>query len=293
MSQTRVGVIGLGAMGRQIALHLLRRGFVVAGFDVRGQAITALQPEGLIPTSSAAEVARDATVVITSLPTADSLIEATTGVNGVVEGSHPGLVLLETSTVDLAVKQRLLDVLRPRGVAVLDSPISGTSSQLASRDVVVYASGDPDLIHRASPVIEAFSRELIDVGPFGNGTLMKLVSNLLVTIHTVAAAEALVAAERLGLDRSLTLAALASGGGGSRMLDVRGPMMVRGEYEPPFARLADFIKDIRLISDLEASSGFLAPLFDACVPLYDEALAEGWGDADHAAVVELFRGRQR
>ena len=77
------------------------------------------------------------------------------------------------------------------------------------------------------------------------------------------------------------------------MLNVRGPMMVRGEYEPPFARLADFIKDIRLISEVAARRGFPAPLFKACIPLYDETLAEGWGDADHAAVVELFRGRPR
>lgn len=290
MTRSPVGVIGLGAMGDQIAHHLLTAGFKVTGFDVRTEAMRALEREGLLPAYSAAGVARVCNIVITSLPTTASMLTSATGPGGLVEGAHPELVLIETSTFDLAFKQQLNLTLGSVGICVLDCPISGTSGQLAERDVVVYGSGETTTLAAVGPVLSAFSRTWLDLGAFGNGTLMKLVSNLLVTVHTVAAAEALGAAERLGLDRAMALAALRSGGGTSRMLEVRGPLMVGAGYQPAFARLADFIKDIRLISALEEQASFPAPLFDACVTLYESALAEGWGHLDHAVVAELFRG---
>jgi 3-hydroxyisobutyrate dehydrogenase-like beta-hydroxyacid dehydrogenase len=288
-SLPRVGVIGLGAMGGQIAGHLLDAGHDVLGFDVREEAMIALAARGLRSARSSAQVARDADIVITSLPSEASLRDAATGDRGIGGAARPGLVVIETSTLDLEVKREVRGLLEPAGTEVLDCPLSGTSGQLAQRDVVVFASGAAETITRVLPVLGTFSRRAYDVGPFGNGSRLKLISNLLVTIHNVAAAEALGAAEGIGLDRATALAALADSAGTSRMLEIRGPMMVQGEYEPPHARLIDFMKDIALIAQLGRDIDLPLPLFSACVPIYEEAVAHGLGAVDHAVVAELLR----
>jgi putative dehydrogenase len=275
-------------MGGAIARHLIDAGMSVYGFDVRSDALTELSSRGGVVSASPAVLAASVDVVITSLPSQAALAEVVRGSSGLLEGARSGLTVIETSTLTSAMKRQFRDELASAGVVMLDCPLSGTASQMADRDVAVYASGDPDALQAQWPVLAAFTRAQYDMGTFGNGSDLKLLSNLLVTVHNVAAAEAIVLAERAGLDLEQVLAALTDGAGTSRMLEVRGPMMVKKDYSQVSASLEEFMKDIELIAAFAADNGTRLRLFEVCAQLYAAAMQAGLADSDHAAVAELL-----
>ena len=284
-----VGVVGLGTMGGQIARHLLAAGYRVIGRDVLPDRAEALASMGATCADSAAEVAERADTVIVSLPTAAAFEEVIGGKDGVAQVARPGLAIVETSTLPLAVKDRARHLLEDSGATLLDCPISGTAAQLRTKDVVVYASGDTAALARVEPVLAAFSRDWVDMGAFGNGTKLKLVANLLVAIHNAAAAEALLVAERAGLDPRAALAALTAGAGTSRMLEVRGPLMLEGAYGAATMRVRTFAKDLDIIAEFARGLSCPTPLFAAAAQVHLAALAQGHADDDTASVSAVLR----
>jgi L-threonate 2-dehydrogenase len=285
-----VGVVGLGNMGLPMAGHLLAAGFGVQGYDVRSEAVDALARAGGVPTASPAETAAGAEMVITSLPSVAALADVVGGEHGLVSAGPDGLILIETSTLPLAAKTEAAQALGQTGAVVLDCPLSGTASQMRARDIAVYASGDPAAIERSRDVLAAFSRVQHQVGAFGNGMRMKLIANHLVAVHHTAAAEALLLAQRAGLDPALALRALADGAGNSRMLEIRGPLMIDGDFSRANIALEVFQKDIDLISDLARTVHSPLPLFSAAAQLHLAAMAQGRLDEDPACVFAVLEG---
>ena len=284
-----IGVVGLGTMGGQIAGHLIAAGYRVVGRDIepdRGSALAAL---GGACSESAADVAERADTVLLSLPSVRAFEDVVRGADGVAAAARPGLTVIEASTLPLAVKEDARQLLEDRGAVLLDCPISGTGGQLRTKDVVIYASGDAAALERVAPVLAAFSRDRILLGAFGNGTKLKLVANLLVAIHNVAAAEALLVAERAGLDPRSALAALTAGAGTSRMLEVRGPVMLDETYDTASMRVSTFQKDLDIISGFARDLGCPTPLFGAAAQVHLAALAQGHGDDDTASVFAVLR----
>jgi putative dehydrogenase len=155
---------------------------------------------------------------------------------------------------------------------------------------VVFASGPRAAYRRVVPVLDAFARAHHHVGPFGAGSKTKFVANLLVGIHNVAAAEALVLAMKAGLDPARTLAIVADGAGGSRMLQVRGPSMVLGDYSKAMNRLSLWAKDLAVITEFARGLGCPTPLFSTTLPLYRAAIDMGREDEDTAAVCAVLEG---
>jgi 3-hydroxyisobutyrate dehydrogenase-like beta-hydroxyacid dehydrogenase len=283
-----VGVVGLGNMGLPMAGHLLAAGYGVRGYDVRPEAVDALARAGGMPAASPAGTAAGAQMVITSLPSEAALREVVGGEHGLVSAAPDGLILIETSTLPLTAKADAAHVLGQAGAVVLDCPLSGTASQMRARDIAVYASGDPAAIERSHGVLAAFSRVQHEVGPFGNGMRMKLIANHLVAVHHTAAAEALLLARRAGLDPALALRALSDGAGNSRMLEIRGPMMVEGDFSRANIALEVFQKDIDLIGDLARTVRCPLPLFSAAAQLHLAAMAQGRLDEDPACVFAVL-----
>jgi L-threonate 2-dehydrogenase len=283
-----VGVIGLGNMGLPMAGHLLAAGFAVQGYDVRPEAAAALAEAGGGSAASPAEAAAGAQTVITSLPSVAALREVVSGEQGLASASADGLILIETSTLPIEAKAEAARALGPAGAVVLDCPLSGTASQMRAADIAVYASGDPAAIERSHDVLAAFSRVQHEVGGFGNGMRMKLVANHLVAVHHTAAAEALLLAGRAGLDPALALRALSDGAGSSRMLEIRGPMMIEGDFSRANIALEVFQKDIDLIGDLARTVRCPLPLFSAAAQLHLAAMAQGRLDEDPACVFAVL-----
>jgi len=286
MTET-VGLIGLGIMGSAMATHLIGAGYTVAGHDILPEAMARFAERGGVPCGDVATVAAQASVVLTSLPSVAALEAVLTALEA---APRNGIILAETSTFPLADKQAAAARLAALGITMLDCPLSGSGAQALTRDVLVYASGPAEAYARCLPVFEAFSRAPHLLGEFGNGTRMKLVANLLVAIHTAAAGEAFGMARMAGLDPAQMFEVIADGAGGSSSLKVRGPMLIAEEYLPVRTMpLALWRKDMRVIAEFADSLQCPTPMFSAAVPLFNAAVASGYGDQDTAAVAAVFR----
>jgi putative dehydrogenase len=274
-----VGFVGLGVMGSAMSGHLLAAGFGVVGYDVDARRLTEHRRRGGLAASSVREVCRRCDLVVTSLPSEAAFTE-------VVEDLTADVTVVETSTLPLEAK---LAARRRLGARLLDCPLSGTGAQARDKDLVVFVSGDDtEAKQRVGVILEAFARSWHDFGAFGNGTRLKIVANLLVAIHNLAAAEALLLARRAGLDPERALRVLTDSAGSSRMLEVRGPAMLAGEYEPAAMRVELFGKDLDIITSFAQAVGSPTPLFSASAPFYDTALAQGRGHQDTACVFAVL-----
>ena len=267
-----------------MATHLVAAGLHVTGYDIVRDKVDALVRGGGFGATSPAEVAGRSDVVVTSLATSDAVRAVVENSDGLTAGAQAGVVVVDTCTMPLSVKERARRRLADVGVPMLDCTLSGTGAQAARRDLVVYASGEREPYERALPVLEALSRSVRYLGDFGMGSKMKFAANLLVAIHNVAAAEAFVLARKAGLDPELLYEVITEGAGTSRMFEVRGPMMVADEYDEASARMSLFMKDVNTIDEFARSVGAALPLFSASIPVYTAALAQGRADQDPAAV---------
>ena len=205
-----------------------------------------------------------------------------------VAAKLPRRLIAELSTFTLEGKQRAEQTLRAGGHVLLDCPLSGTGAQAKLKDLSVYASGDSAAIATLMPVFLGFAREAHDLGAFGNGSKMKYVANLLVAIHNVAAAEALVLGMKAGLDPKAILKVVPPGAGGSRMLEGRGPVMAEGRWAEPTMRVSTWHKDLKIIGEYAKSVGCPIPMMDATLPIYAAALRQGHADHDTAAVCAVL-----
>jgi 3-hydroxyisobutyrate dehydrogenase-like beta-hydroxyacid dehydrogenase len=285
MAQQTVGMIGLGIMGSAMSANLLRAGFRVAGFDVVPRRRAEHKRIGGVAARSPCEVARRTSVIITSLPSADALSRTAAELS---QAAGRGTIVIETSTLPISVKEATRDVLAKRGVILLDCPLSGTGAQARVKDLLIYVSGDRAAYRKTIPVLQGFTSANYYVGPFGNGSKVKFVANLLVAIHNVAAAEAMVLGMKAGLDPALILKVVAGGAGGSRMFQVRGPMMVKGDYSEAMMKNEVWQKDMTIIGDFARELDCPTPLFAASAPIYNAAMAMGLGKEDTGAVCAVL-----
>lgn len=284
-----VGLIGLGVMGGAMSGHLLATGFAVRGFDLDPNRRAEHQARGGVVCESPADVARGVDVVVTSLPSAAALLSVLDGEGGLSSGGKPGLVIVETSTLSPETKQEGYNRVEMWGATLLDCPLSGTGQQARAGDLIAYLSGATSAKEQALPVLRAFTRAQYDLGAFGQGTRMKLVANLLVAVHNAAAAEALLLAQRASLDLDQVIAAVGDGAGGSRMLQVRGPLMAAGRYAEATATVATMRKDNELIAAFAAAVSSPTPLFSATTVLYQAAVAQDRLAEDTACVFEVLQ----
>src|SRR5574341_1579446 len=287
VSQT-IGMIGLGLMGTAMSHNLLAGGYAVAGYDVRPEASQALAAGGGRAATSGAEVAKRADVVITALPSAGIVETALLGREGVAEGARPGLVVLEMSTVAPETSRGLAARLGDRGIPMLDAPVSGTSSMVARRDCIIMAGGDRAAFDRCRQILEALSRRAFYIGPSGAGSQLKLVTNLIMGVNTLATAEGLALGMKAGLDPRLMLQVLRESAAGSRMLELRGPLMVDRQYEAQM-KIEMFLKDISLILENGQQLKMPLPLAAAMQQMFTAAYNDGRGLQEMAGVIEAYR----
>jgi L-threonate 2-dehydrogenase len=285
----RVGVVGLGIMGSAYAGHLIDAGFPTCGFDVDADAMHRFEARGGTCAPDPSAVARDADIVITALPSVAAVKAAFFGDDGLAAGGHAGLVVVEASTLPLALKERCREGMAARGAAVLDAPVSGTGSQARVKDLSVYVSGERAVYDAVSGVLASIARVVRYVGEFGSGSKLKYIANLLVTIHNLSTAEAVVLAQKAGIDPAMMIEVVGEGAGASRMLAVRGPMMVAGRYDEPTMKLDVYQKDIEIIAAFAREVGAPTPLFSASAVFYAAALAEGRGKQDTAAIASVLK----
>lgn len=290
MPASQVGVLGLGIMGSAMSANLVKAGFSVFGYDMVAARRAALKRAGGRPVVSGREVGKRVPVIITSLPSAEALAKVSAEL---AAAGHAGQIVVETSTLPIEVKQAARKRLAVRGITLLDCPLSGTGAQARTKDLVVLASGERSAYSKCIPVFEGFARAHYLIGPFGDGSKMKFIANLLVAIHNVAAAEAMVLGMKSGLDPAQVLKVISNGAGTSRMLEVRGPMMVKGDYSEATMKVAVWQKDMRIIGEYARSIDCPTPLFLASAPFYTAAMAMGRGNEDTGSVCAVLEEMAR
>ena len=196
---TKVGIVGTGVMGSAMAKNLRAAGHDVFGYDPAPTAQQRFREMGGFVAPSPRAVAMQCQIILFSLPSAEALADAVGGENGVARAGT-GTIVVECSTLPLEIKRAAFDVLALSGQIMLDCPVSGTGAQAARKDLVIFGSGDREAFQQSLPVLAGMSRLQRYLGPFGNGSVMKYIANLLVSIHNVAAAEAMVLGMKAGLD---------------------------------------------------------------------------------------------
>ena len=283
---TRVGLIGLGIMGSAYAANLIKHGFCVSGHDVSTPARERLAAAGGRALGTAAEVAAGNDCLLLALPSPAALDAVA---REIAPHLREGAVVCEMGTFAPEDKEAARAEIEAARALLLDCPVSGTGMQAATGDLVIYASGDENACARMAPVFTALSRKVVYAGAFGAGMKLKCVANLLVSVHNLVTAEAMLLAERCGLDLGMTLDAIGEGAANSRIWGLRGPLMAAGRYEPASMKLEVHLKDLALIKAFAQSVGAPTPLLDASAPFYHGAVAEGRGRQDTAALYETLK----
>jgi 3-hydroxyisobutyrate dehydrogenase len=284
----KAGVIGIGAMGMGVAKRLLARGFEVHVRDIRPEAEAEARAAGAVVGASPAAVARACPVVITLVVDAAQTEEVVFGPDGVAAGMRPGGVLLMCSTVSPAFSGPLAERLAPRGIRVLDAPVSGGPARALEGTMSMMIGGDAEAWEAARPVLEAISGKRFRVGPStGDGSKMKLVNNLLAGINLAAACEGMVLGLKLGLDpRTICDVACASSGGSWVFAD-RMPRVLDGDYSTR-AAVDILAKDLGLALEAGAAAKALLPIGAVARQAYVAASALGFGREDDAAVAKYY-----
>jgi len=291
-----VGIVGLGIMGGSFASNILSEGFSVYGHDIDADNLEKLNQLGGIPATSACDVANLCDVIITSLPTVDSFHEVMAGTHGIGASKKQDLIVIECSTLSIEDKTLAHDRLAQAGITLLDCPVSGTGAQAATKDLSIYVSGNETASKKCQSVLNAMARKTFYVGDFGNGSKMKFVANVLVHIHNIASAEAMVLAMKAGLDPATTFDVIKAGAGNSRIYELRAPMMVKDDYSNATMKMDVWQKDIQVIREFAMQLDCPVPLFTAGTQIYEEAMQQGMQKLDTASVcrvLERMAGVQR
>ena len=286
----RVGFVGLGRMGKPMALNLLRAGFAVTVHSRSRGPVEEVAAQGATAAGSPAEVAAACDVVLTCLPTVETSEQVFLGEGGLVSAARRGQVLVDHSTIGPSLARRIAAAARARGAAFLDAPISGGTERAADGTLTIMAGGDADAFARALPVFQALGRHVHHVGPAGAGCVVKLANQLLVAVHTVAACEAVVLGTRGGADARVLLEVLGTSWGASTMLQRHGPLFLSRDFgsRAPIRLLA---KDLRLIEELEREWGVALPTARQARAVLEEAERRGMGEMDSASLLLLLEER--
>ena len=284
-----IGIVGLGLLGSAVAGRLRAAGRDVLGHDIVADRQRALEAIGGRVTSSPAAVAEAADPICLVLPSLAAVEEVVLGPRGLAVTAR-GRTIVQMSTISPALTERLARECAGHGVDFLDCPISGTSGMVARGDGIIFVGGDRAVYERWRPMLETILPRAVHVGVAGQAMVLKLVANLLVALHSAAAAEALAMVERAGLDVPQALELLGSSAATSRMLEVRGPLIAKRDF-PAQMKLDLFMKDLHLIQEAAERVGARVPLTDVAERLYAAAQAEGHGGEDLAVVVTALARR--
>lgn len=289
MPADRIGFIGLGIMGKPMAMNLLAAGYGVTVHSRSPGPVNEVVAAGAARASDAAAVAKASDVTITMLPDTADVEQVLTGDDGVLDGASAGSLVIDMSSIDPAPTREMAAVFAARDIAMLDAPVSGGERGAIDGTLSIMIGGDPDAVARAMPIFEVLGKTIVHVGASGAGQVTKACNQLVVAATIEAVAEALLLAERSGVDPAKVREALLGGFAGSKILEVHGQRMLDRTFDPGF-RIRLHRKDARIVEDAAAATSAPIPSFAVVAAQLQRALDDGDGELDHSGLyVELER----
>lgn len=284
-----VGFIGLGIMGRPMALNLIKAGYELVVHARRPESMAPLAEAGARTASSPAEVAREAPIVFTMVSDTSDVEEVILGPEGVIQGVRPDAAVVDMSTISPSSTRMIAERLRAAGAVMLDAPVSGGETGAKAGTLSIMVGGEPAAFSRVRPLFEAMGGNIVHVGPSGAGQVCKSCNQIVVGATIAGVSEAVLLAQASGVDPRKVREALLGGFAGSRILEVHGLRMIEGDYTPGFkSRLHH--KDMRIV--LESAQEFGISLATAAMVAewLDLLVEHGLGEEDSAAIFEVIRG---
>lgn len=285
---SKIGFIGLGAMGRPMALNLLKAGHVVRVYNRTKSKMEPLIAAGAEASDTCSQAAVDCDVVISIVSDSADVREVILGSSGALTGARKGAIIIDMSTISPSVAVEIGDSCRMRGFEFLDAPVTGGETGAINATLSIMVGGSREVLETVQPILSAMSAKITYMGPSGSGQTAKLCNQVICALNTLAVSEGMALAEAAGLDRKELLNAMQGGAAGSWMLDNLAPKMVEDDWEPGF-RMALQQKDVRLA--LELAAWHSLPLFGTVTAqqIMRSAEARGWGDEGAQAVVKAIK----
>jgi 2-hydroxy-3-oxopropionate reductase len=281
-----VGFIGLGIMGTPMAGHLLKTGYKVVVYDVVAKQLEPLVASGAEAGRSCEDVGARSNVVISMVPDSPDVEKAYLGTNGILAGAKSGTLLVDMSTVSPVVAVKVAKAAAEKGCLMLDAPVSGGDVGAKNATLSIMVGGEPEVFEKAKPILQVFGTPTF-CGPSGAGQIVKACNQIQVALNFIGMAEALVLGAKAGVDPSVVVKVLSSGYAQSRVMDVRGPRIIKGDFEPGF-RSRFHYKDLNIIRETARAFGCCLPASALAHELFSAMQANGWGDLDHSAVIKVI-----
>ena len=284
-----IGFIGLGLMGKPMARNLLKRGYAVVAHNRSRAPVDELVAEGATAASSPAEVARRAPIIITMLPDGPDVEQVLEGADGVFSAMQPGTVIVDTSTIAPSTAQRLAARASELGGSMLDAPVSGGEIGAVNATLSIMVGGDADVFAAMKPVLDAMGNpeRVVRIGESGAGQLCKVCNQMVIGGTLSVVSEAIALARKAGVDPALVREALLGGFASSRVLEVHGERILKGNYVPGF-RSKLYAKDYRIAADTLRDHEAPAPVTSVVHDLVDQLLESGRGDEDYSALAKVI-----
>jgi len=282
-----IGFIGLGIMGRPMAKNLLKAGYPLVVHNRSRAPVDELVRAGARASTSPREVAAQCEVLVTMLPNSPDVEQVALGKDGIIEGARRGLIYVDMSTISPIVSQKVGKALAASGVTMLDAPVSGGEKGAIDATLSIMVGGDKAVFDAVLPIFEAMGRTITHLGPLGFGGFTKLANQIIVAGNLTALAEALTLAKKAGLDRDLTLTALAGGLAGSKCLEQKRSNYLANAYTPGF-KIDLHYKDLGLIMESARALGVPLPTTAVVQELFNALRVKGRGGLDHSAVITLL-----
>ena len=295
MDGRTVGFIGLGVMGKPMASNLLQAGYTLVVHNRSREPVRELAGRGAKTAYTPAEVANQSSLMITCLPDSPDVELVALGENGLIEGVKEGDIYIDMSTIAPTVAIKVAEALAEKGVVCLDAPISGGDVGAREGTLSIMVGGESQVFDDVRPLLEVLGETIVLCGPNGAGQTVKACNQIQVALNLMGMAEALVLGQKAGVDPAIVVEVLSGGFAQSRVMDVRGPNVVQGIFEPGFRSELHY-KDLNIVRETARAFGVSLPGSALAHELFGAMQAQGWGELDHSAVVrviELLSGVER
>lgn len=283
----KIGLIGLGIMGKPMAKNLIKAGYQTKIYDIVTANVEDVAACGGIACSSIQEVADGSEIIITMLPNSPHVISVVLGKGGVIEHAAKGTLIVDMSSIAPAASQKMKAALEPKGIRMIDAPVSGGEPKAVDGTLAIMVGGDEKDFNEAKPLFDVLGSSAVLVGPIGSGNTCKLTNQIIVAVNIAALSEGLLLAQRAGADPEKVFNAIKGGLAGSTVMNAKAPMILDGNFKPGF-KIDLHIKDLGNALDTGYATGTPLPLTASVMQMLQTLHADGEGQSDHSAIMKWY-----
>ena len=283
----KIGFIGLGIMGRPMALNLLKAGYSLTVCDINPEPVAELVKAGAAEAASPKEAVKDCELIITMLPNSPEVKQVMLGPGGVLEGVSPGMIYVDMSSIAPLAAQEVSAACDEKGVTMLDAPVSGGEPKAIDGSLAVMVGGPQETFDAVKDVLAVMGGSITRVGDIGSGNTTKLANQIMVALHIAAMSEAMVLATKAGVDPEAVFKAIRGGLAGSTVLDAKMPLVLEGNFKPGF-RIELHIKDLMNALDTAHALGVPVPLSAGVMEIMQALKVDGKQADDHGGMIQFY-----